>query len=93
MDTFPDALNKIRKEQGLSYQALAERVHGSPGHMQRLCTGLDKPKLTTLFRLCLALNLDVTAADTLFKLAGFAPLLPPSPLPKDQSVGLESVKQ
>ena len=76
MPRLTEYLTQLRQRSGLSYAALAERAQTNRGNLHRIFSGSDKPRRDMLFRLALALNLDVSAADELLRAGGFPGLLP-----------------
>ncbi|MCP4902121.1 MAG: helix-turn-helix transcriptional regulator, partial [bacterium] len=59
---FPDRLAKLRKEQGLTQQALADRIHLHVVQVRRYEKGSSQPTLEVIRRLAFALSVS---SDTL----------------------------
>ena len=64
----------LRKQSGLSYEQLAARCGSNPGYVWPLCQGRRKPSRDFIWRLSLALGLDLDQTDELLALAGLLPL-------------------
>jgi transcriptional regulator with XRE-family HTH domain len=71
---FHDQLELLRKQSGLSYDQLAARCGSTPGYIWPLCQGKRKPSRDFIWRLSLALVLDLEQTDELLALAGHLPL-------------------
>ena len=56
---FSDTLKKLRKEQGLSQQALANKLHITKTSISRWESGQRQPDIDMIFRIAEALGVDV----------------------------------
>lgn len=57
---FGLVIREIRKQQGLSQEALCEEANLDRAFLSQLETGRKQPSLTTIFRLAAALKQDVS---------------------------------
>ncbi|MCX4029754.1 helix-turn-helix transcriptional regulator [Endozoicomonas sp. SM1973] len=56
-------LRKIRKQRGMTQEALAEAANISPEYVSRIERGINKPSLKTLYDLSMALEFKFILID------------------------------
>lgn len=79
---FHEKLEDLRKRSGLSYEQVAIRSSSNSSYVWHICQGKRKASRDFIWRLSLALGLDLEQTDELLGLAGHLRLLdgPPSSL-------------
>lgn len=73
--TFHEQLEDLRKRSGLSYEQVAIRAGTHSSYVWHLCQGKRKPSRDFIWRLSLALALDLEQTDELLVLAGHLTLV------------------